>query len=74
MQTNHQTNHALLKVKRFEKPVHLLKRIPYRTPPQDLVKSLCDNHVTLTNLHISSYGGATVIKFGQKVQGFNVSP
>ena len=34
---------------------------------------LPDNHVTLANLHITSCEGATVIKFGQKVQDLDRS-
>ena len=37
------------------------------------VTSSLDDHVTLTDPHISSYGGATVIKFGQKVHGLQES-
>ena len=41
---------------KFEEQVHLLKRIPWGTPSQDVVKLLPNNPITLTNLHISSYG------------------
>ena len=36
--------------------------------------SLPDNHVTLTNLNISSYGVAKLITFGQKVLNLDMSP
>ena len=38
------------------------------------VALLGDNHVILRNLHISSYGGASVIKFEQDVHGLNRRP
>ena len=40
-----------------------IERVPLGTPPQAVVMSLAHNH--MTNLFISSYRGATVIKFGQ---------
>ena len=40
-----------------------IERVPLGTPPQAVVMTLAHNHVT--NLFISSYRGATVIKFGQ---------
>ena len=40
-----------------------IEKVPLGTPPQAVVMTLAHNHVT--NLFISSYRGATVIKFGQ---------
>ena len=40
-----------------------IERVPLGTPLQVVVMSLAHNH--MTNLFISSYRGATVIKFGQ---------
>ena len=40
-----------------------IERVPLGTPPQAVVMTLAHNHVT--NLFISSYRGAAVIKFGQ---------
>ena len=39
----------------FEEQIHLLKRIPKDTLLQNVVTSLLDNHMTLTNLQISSF-------------------
>ena len=43
----------------------MIERVPLDTPPQAVVMSLA-NH--LTNLFISSYRGASVIKFKQRKQ------
>ena len=43
--------------------VNIIERVPLVAPPQVVVMSLAHNHVT--DLLISSYRGATVIKFGQ---------
>ena len=59
---------------KFEEQVNLLKRIPWNTLPQYVVRSWSDNHLTLTSFHISSYRGVIVIKFGEKVHGLNRSP
>ena len=48
---------------KFGQQVNIIERVPLGTPPQVVVMSLAHNHVT--NLFISSYRGATVIKFGQ---------
>ena len=48
--------------------------VAFGAPPQEVLKSLPHNHMTLTNLFISSYRGATVIKFGKKKQLFDRSP
>ena len=50
---------------KFGQQVNLIQRILLGTPPQEVVTSLLYNHVILTNLFISSYRGAIVIKFGQ---------
>lgn len=47
-----------------------LKKIPYGTPPQDVL-TLPDNDLALTNLYNSSCGGVTYTIFRQKVQGLN---
>ena len=44
----------------------MIERIPLSAPPQALVMSLAHNH--LTDLFISSYRGAAVIKFKQQKQ------
>ena len=41
---------------KFEEQIHLPKK---GFIGQDVVMPLLDNQVTLTNLHIASYGGAT---------------
>ena len=46
----------------FSEYVNIFERIPLGTPPQEVVLSLAHNHVTI--FFISSYRGATVIKFG----------
>ena len=43
--------------------INIIERVPLGTPPQAVVMSLARNH--LTNLFISSYRGAAVIKFKQ---------
>ena len=48
---------------KFGQQVNIIERVPLGTPPQAVVMTLAHNHVT--NLFISSYRGATVIKFGQ---------
>ena len=45
------------------KQVNIIERLPLGTPPQAVVMTLAHNHVT--NLFISSYREATVMKFGQ---------
>ena len=44
----------------------MIERAPLGTPPQAVVMSLAHNH--LTDLFISSYRGAAVIKFKQQKQ------
>ena len=46
---------------KFGQQVNIIERVPLGTPPQVVVMSLAHNHVT--NLFISSYRGATVIRF-----------
>ena len=50
---------------KFGEQVNLIQRAPMGTLPQEVVTSLPSNHMTLTNLYISSYREATVIKFEQ---------
>ena len=42
---------------KFGQQAHLIQRVPLRIPPQELVMALPHNHMTLTNLFISSYWG-----------------
>ena len=51
------------KLETFGHQVNLIQRVPLGTPPQTLVMSLLHNQ--MKNLFISSYRGATIIKFGQ---------
>ena len=46
--------------------ISIIGRVPLGTPPQAVVMSLAHNH--LTDLFISSYRGAAVIKFKQQKQ------
>ena len=48
---------------KFGQQVNINEKVPLGTPPQAVVMTLAHNH--MTNLFISSYRGATVIKFGQ---------
>ena len=48
---------------KFTQQVNIVESVPLGTPPQAVVMTLAHNYVT--NLFISSYRGATVIKFGQ---------
>ena len=48
---------------KFGQQVNIIEMVPLGTPPQVVVMTIAHNHVT--NLFISSYRGATVIKFGQ---------
>ena len=41
----------------------MIEKVPLDTPPQAVVVSLAHNH--MTNLFISSYRGAAIIKFKQ---------
>ena len=50
---------------KFGQQVNLILRVLLGTLLQELVTSLPHNHVTLTNLFISSYSRAIVVKFGQ---------
>ena len=59
---------------KFGQQADLVQRVPLGALPQDLVMSLPHNHLTLTNLFISSYRGATVIEFGQQKQLLHRSP
>ena len=44
----------------------MIEKVPLDTPPQAVVVSLAHNH--MTNLFISSYRGAAIIKFKQQKQ------
>ena len=46
---------------KFGEEVNLIQNVPLGAPSQKVVTSLPHNHMTLTNLFISSYRGATVI-------------
>ena len=48
---------------KFGQQVNIIERVPLGTPRQVVVMTLAHNYVT--NLFISSYKGATVIKFRQ---------
>ena len=48
---------------KFGQQVKIIERVPLDTLPQAVVMSLAHDH--MTNLFISSYRGATVIKFGE---------
>ena len=48
---------------KFGQQVNIIERAPLGTPPQAVVMTLAHNPVA--NLFISSYRGATAIKFGQ---------
>ena len=50
---------------KFRQQVNLIQRDQLGTLPQEVVMLLPHNPVTLTNLFISSYREATVIKFEQ---------
>ena len=50
---------------KFGQQVNRIQSVPLGTLPQEVVVTLPHNHMTLTNLFISSYRGATAIKFGQ---------
>ena len=61
------------KTLKFQQQVNLIKTVPLGPLPQEIVMSLPYNNMTLTNLLISSYSGAVVIKFGQLKQLLNRS-
>ena len=44
----------------------MIERVPLDTPPQAVVMLLAHNY--LTDLFISSYSGAAVIKFKQQIE------
>ena len=46
--------------------LNLIQRVPLDTLPQELVASLPHNHVTLTDLFISSYRGLLLPNLGSK--------
>ena len=51
---------------KFGHLINMIEGVPLDTLPQTVVMSLAHNH--LTNLFISSYRGAAVIKFKQQKQ------
>ena len=57
------SSHLEAKNINFGQQVNITGRVPLCTPAQAVVMSLAHNY--MTNLFISSYRGATVIKFGQ---------
>ena len=57
--------HGEAKNIKFGDQVNLIQRVQLGPLSQKVVASLPHNHMTLINLFISSYRGATVIKFGQ---------
>ena len=59
-------SHREAKNIKFGQQVNIIERVPLGIPPQAVVMALAHNHAT--NLFISSYKGATVIKFGQEKQ------
>ena len=50
---------------KFGQEVNLIQKVSLGTLPQEVVTSLPHKYVTLANLLISSYSGATVIKCGR---------
>ena len=58
-------SHGEVRNFKFGQQVSLIQGIPLGTLPQQVVTSLSQNYMTLTNLFISSYRGDTVIKFRQ---------
>ena len=59
------SSHAETRNIKFGQQVNPIERVPLGTLPQEVVTSLPHNHMILTNLFISSYREATVLKFGQ---------
>ena len=59
-------SHREAKNIKFGQQVNINEWVPLGTPLQVVVMTLAYNH--MTNLFISSYRGATVIKFGQEKQ------
>ena len=59
-------SHREAKNIKFGQQVNIIERVPLSAPLQVVVMPLAHNQVT--NLFISSYRGATVIKFGYKKQ------
>ena len=53
-----------LETYKFGEQINLIQKVPLGKLPQEVV-TLPHNYVTLTNLFISSYREATIIKFGQ---------
>ena len=61
----HFSSHVGVRNIKFKEQVNLILRVPLVTPPQEAATLLLHNYVTLTNLFISSYRVANVVKFGQ---------
>ena len=59
------SSHGKARNIKFRHQVNFIQRVQLSPLPKEVVTSLPQNHMTLTNLFISSYSGATVIKFGQ---------
>ena len=59
------SSHEEAKKHQIQTVGNLIQKVPLGTPPQEVVTLLPHNCVTLTNLFISSYRGATVIGFWQ---------
>ena len=53
-----------LETLKFGQQVNLIQKVLLGTLPQEVVTLLTHKYVTLANLFISSYRGATVIKCG----------
>ena len=54
-----------LETLKFVQEVNLIQKVSLGTLPREVVTSLSHKYVTLANLLISSYRGATVIKCGR---------
>ena len=57
------SSHGKARNIKFGHQINIIEKIPLGTPSQPVVMSLPYNH--LTNLFISNYSGAAVIKFKQ---------
>ena len=55
-----------VKTSGLDSKLNLIQRVPLDTLPQELVASLPHNHVTLTDLFISSYRGLLLPNLGSK--------
>ena len=57
------SSHEEARNTKFGHLINIIEKVPLGDPPQVVVMSLAHNH--LTNLFISSYKGAAVVKFKQ---------